>query len=122
MISLKTNPVISVLAATLFFLAVYFFAKFLVSLYAAIAIGFFGLLFTTVARSIHWFWTRVTHTFSFIITTVLLILVFYLFLTPLAQLAKLFGNDRQFRLKNRNGSMFKEQSENFDREFFERPW
>lgn len=122
MIKLKTNPVVSVLAASMFFLVVYLFTNSFAPLYAAFAIGVSGLLFRTVASGIHWFWTKVTHTLGFVISTVLLISVFYLFLTPLALLAKLFGNTSQLCLKNKNGSMFKGQNETFDREFFERPW
>lgn len=118
----KKSPITTVLVITLFLSLIYLISASEIALYLALAIGIFGLLFDSVAEAIHRLWTKLTGILGLIISNIVLLLVFYLFLTPLAILAKLFGKKNQLNLRNINVSLFKAQKEIFDKAFFERPW
>ena len=56
-----------------------------------------GLIFTvspTLSKAVLWFWGKLAHVLGWINTRIILSLVFYLFLLPIALLFKLFNRDR----------------------------
>lgn len=122
MVNLRRSPIESVLAATLLILIVYLITNSEIAIYCAVAVGVLGLLFDSVAKAVHRLWTTLTWVLGLVVPNILLALIFYFFLTPIALLAKFFGNKNQLNLKNTHASLFGEQKDIFDKAFFERPW
>lgn len=118
----KNNAIATVLVITLLLLVIYLITNLAIAIYLALTLGVSGLLFNSVAAVIHQLWTKLIRILGLVVSNILLTFVFYLFLTPLAILAKLFGKKNQLNLRNINVSLFKEQKEVFDKAFFERPW
>lgn len=57
-----------------------------------------------------------------VFSKILLSLVYFLFLTPIARLSKMFEEKDQLNIKNGGSSLFKEYNEQFEKNTFEKPW
>lgn len=67
-------------------------------LFVAIALGIIGMFSDYLSRKISWVWLTFAKGISFIMSHVILTIVFFLFLLPLSLLAKLFKKNA-IRLK-----------------------
>lgn len=59
---------------------------------------------------------------SLIIPNILLGIIFFLLLFPIALLSRLFGKNDSLNLKNKSGSTFKNVNKEFDKISFEKTW
>lgn len=110
------------LAIAMGFLAVFLIFSWKWAAWVSLAVGLTGLLSPFLSQKIEFVWTKLGFVLSLVVPNVLLSIVFYLFLFPLATLSKLFGNKDPLILKNRPGSMYTKSDKTFDRESFEKPW
>lgn len=53
----------------------------------------FGLIIPKALKPIHWFWMKLAHYMGIVVTTILLTLTYYIVMTPIGWLSKLFGKD-----------------------------
>ena len=67
-------------------------------------------------------WNGLAKVLSYIVPTILLSLVFYLILTPLALLSRIFSGNSDYLLKNPTVSVFKSTNKSFRKDSFERAW
>lgn len=118
----KSEPVKTVLTITIGFLVVYLVSKWRWSLNVALIIGLCGLFSTFLAKKIDFVWMKLTWVLSLIVPNILLSLIFYVFLTPIALLSKVFQKHDQLLLKNTVKSTFKTYNKQFDKRSFENPW
>ena len=121
-LKIKSDPIKTVLVITVGMLIIYIITKQQWSLYTALIIGILGVFSNFIARKIDWVWMKLTWILSLIVPNIILSIVFYLFLTPIALISRLFGERDQLRLKNRHDSMFKSTNKKFDPSSFENPW
>ena len=121
-VKMKSDPVKTVLVITVGMLVVYMFTKWQWALYVSLIIGILGVFSSFMAGKIEWVWMKLTWVLSKIIPNVLLSAIFYLFLTPIALLSRIFGEKDQLGLKNDKDSMFKKHKKTFDPESFEKTW
>jgi hypothetical protein len=119
---INSNPVKTVLIITVGFLIVYMVTKRPWAIKVSVLIGLLGLVSEYLAKKIDFFWMKLTWVLSLIIPNILLTLIFYFMLTPIALLSKLFGNKNQLTLKNTEQSLFKDCKKDFDKASFEKPW
>ena len=118
----KLEPVKTVLVITVGFLVVYLITKTKWSLITSLSIGTLGLLSDYLAIKIDFVWSKLTWILSQIVPKILLSIVFYVFLTPIAFISRIFGEKNQLSIKNINPTLFKEHHKIFNRDFFEKPW
>ena len=59
---------------------------------------------------------------SLIVPNIILSIIFFLFLFPIALLSRMTKKEDQLRLKNIYQSTFKEVNKTFDKKSFENPW
>ena len=118
----KSNPAKTVLIITVGFLLIYILTKWQPSFYIALLLGTLGGLSDYLAKKIDFVWMKLTKWLSLIIPNILLTLVFYLFLTPLAFMSKLFGERNQLNLKNNQSTLFKTSNKSFEPHNFEKTW
>ncbi len=112
----------TVLVVTVGFLIVFLFTDIKAFLTTAVIVGLVGVLSNYLARKIHWLWMKLSWILSLIVPNILLSVIFYLFLTPIAFLSRLFSKQDQLFLKNPKGSLFKSYNKEFTKESFEKPW
>lgn len=116
------DPIKTVLTITLGFLLLYYITKLDYFIYISFLIGISGLLSSFLARQITWLWSRFSWMLSFIVPNILLSIVFYLILFPLALLSKIFGASDPLFLKKPKHSLFKERKKEFTSDSFTKPW
>jgi|688.fasta_scaffold133913_4 hypothetical protein len=119
---MKSDPKTTILVITLGMLVVYLVFRKDWALMAALGVGVAGLFSDFLAEKIDWLWMKLTWVLSMIVPNILLSAVFYVFLTPVALLSRVFGAKNQLSLKNTAPSLFKDHNKPFDKPSFEKPW
>jgi Flp pilus assembly pilin Flp len=117
----KSNPDKTILTISVGLLVVYYFSKVEAFLLVAIAIGLVGIFSHFLATKIEWFWMKLAQLLSYIVPNIVLSIVFYFILTPIALLSRI-GKKNPFQLKNTNDSVFKDRVLDIQPSDFEKTW
>lgn len=91
-------------------------------LLAGLVVGILGLISDTLAFYIDFLWRRLGWLLGLVVPKVILSIVFFLFLTPLAILSKIFGPKDPLHLTYRGDSLFKVVDKKFNKSHFEKMW
>jgi hypothetical protein len=119
---IKTEPIKTVLVITVGLILVHIITKQNWLIYGALVIGVFGLISTYIAQKIDYGWMKLTALLGLVMPNILLSIVFYIFLTPIALLSRVFGEKNRLSLRNENASLFKDYNKVFEKDSFEKPW
>ena len=90
-------------------------------LYAAIVIGIIGLFFDTIAGWITKAWYKLAEVLGAVMSKVLLSIVFFVFLFPIAMLYRLFNKDN-LQLKRNSDTYWVKRDHQFVKKDLEHPW
>lgn len=90
--------------------------------YSLIALILGSLFSEKFSNLIERLWNGLALILSYIVPNILLSIVFYLILTPLAFLAKIFKSDSDYVLDNNLDSVFKDSHKIFEKSSFEKTW
>ncbi|MGN8224797.1 SxtJ family membrane protein [Gracilimonas sp. BCB1] len=88
--------------------------------YLALAVGLLSFV-PPIGNRMVWGWYKLAEGLGWFNSRVLLSLVYYLIVTPIALLFRLFGND-PLLLKDTKGSMFHFRDHTYSKEDLENPW
>lgn len=99
----------------------WFFGKNIYFLVAAGILAAIGLLLPGLAEKIHWAWMRFGEAIGFVMSKVILTIVFILLLIPIAMMARLFRK-KTVALKNNAKTYFKDRNFTYNKESMENPW
>lgn len=91
-------------------------------LYAGLSIGVSSVFSTFVAAKIDFLWMKLSFVLSKIVPNILLSIIYFLCLVPIAFLSRMFAKKDTLMLKNKSNSLFVNVNENYDHAFFEKPW
>ena len=117
-----TESVRTVLTITTALLIVYLFTGWQWAVLTGVLLGIAGVFSRTVSLLTHSGWMQVAYLLSLIIPKVLLALIFYLVLLPVALLSRVFRKESSLKLENHPGSMFRDLDKTFKKEDFKKPW
>jgi len=92
------------------------------ALFIAMGVGLAGIISTYLAIKIDFLWMKLAWLLSLIVPNILLSIVFYLLLTPIALLSRLFKKIDDLSLKNTSSTLFKDTNKHFDENSFKNPW
>jgi hypothetical protein len=92
------------------------------ALWVAIIVGIPGLLSSYLAQKIQDFWMGIGTVLSYIIPPILLSIIFYILLFPIALLSRVFGEKDPLQLKKTDESIFKTVDKEFTKDTFEKTW
>jgi predicted ferric reductase len=120
--NIKSEPIKTVLVIVMGMLVVHFFTKWKWAIPISLVIGILGLSSSYLAEKIDYLWMKLAAFLGLIMPNVLLSIIFYLFLTPIALLSRIFGEKNQLSLKNTSSSLFKDHNKKFDKASFEKMW
>ena len=112
----------SILAITTGMLAIALIFKIDWLLIVAVIIGAIGLLIPPLAKLIARAWMKFAEILGYINSRILLAVVFYIFLFPIAVLSRLFIKDPLQLKPKKSGSYFTERNHEFTAEDFKNPW
>ena len=118
----NTTPTKTVLVITVGFLLLFVITKSNWALYISICVGIAGASSSYLASKITYWWAKLAWILSLIVPNIVMSGIFYLLLTPIALLSRIFGEKNQLNLKNTAPSLFKTYNKNFDKASFEKPW
>ncbi len=90
-------------------------------LYIAIIVGLIGAFFDGLANWITWFWYKLAEVMGFVMSKVILSIVFFIFLFPVAILYRLFNKESLFPKKNQN-SYWVERNHEYEGKDLENVW
>lgn len=89
--------------------------------YASLGIGLSCLIFPAFGYWLVWAWYKLAELLSKVMNPLILGLMYFLFISPIAILFRLFGND-PMRLKDKKGSLFEIREHSYKKEDLENPW
>ncbi|MBT3611392.1 MAG: hypothetical protein HN522_00410 [Flavobacteriales bacterium] len=118
---IKSNPVKTILVIITGLLVVYLFAKLDVLLNIILALGIIGVFSPYLSKKVEFLWFKIAYFLSLIIPNIILGLVFYFFLFPIALLSRISSKDPLF-LKNSSNSIYKEVNKSFKKDSFKNTW
>ncbi|TVQ01099.1 MAG: hypothetical protein EA359_14475 [Balneolaceae bacterium] len=116
----KENTKSTVLVITTGFIVIYFFTSWHFMLIAAIVTGVLGIS-DRVSKLIHITWMGLARLLSYIIPNILLALIFYLILFPLAMISRLQYKD-PLMLSSAHKSYWVKDEQIPSKESFEKTW
>lgn len=85
-------------------------------------IGIAGISSDWLAKQIDFVWMKLAWVLSLIVPNIVLSVIFYLFLTPIAFFNKLFGQKDPLSIKQTDKSLYKTHEKTFDKAYFEKHW
>lgn len=89
--------------------------------YIALGIGLISLIIPPAGHWLVWGWYKLALILSRVMNPLILGLVYFTFISPIAILFRLFGND-PMRLKDNKGSMYEIREKTYIKEDLEKPW
>lgn len=93
-----------------------------VLLYVAIILSAMGAFSLLITKWIDFVWMKLAWLLGAIVPRIILSAVFYLLLTPIAMLSRIFGDKDPLLLKKRTDSFFKVRVGEIQSSSFEKPW
>jgi hypothetical protein len=111
----------SLLVIVVGFLVLHFIFKAKAFLYVSLAVGVLSLMSSSAANGILWIWNKIAQVLGWINTRILLAVVFYLFLYPMALLYRLSARN-PLRLRNRDASVFDTRNYTYTKADLENIW
>lgn len=116
------RPIHSVLAVILLLLFIYYKTKNEGLLWIILAVGFFGLLFKQITNIIDQLWMGLGKVLGAVVSKIILVLFFYLILSPVALLSRVFSKSDPLKLKKDTASTFNSVEKNIGLDLFKNPW
>jgi len=116
----KNLEVILTLSIALIVFYLIFSIKLLLSL--SISLGIIGLFFNYVSTKITWLWLGLSHILGYLSSRILLTLIFFTFLVPVALVYRLFNKDILQLKKGKTLSYFVTKDHEFGPRDLENPW
>lgn len=93
-----------------------------VLLYVAIILSAMGAFSLLITKWIDFVWMKLAWLLGAIVPRIILSAVFYLLLTPIAMLSRIFGDKDPLLLKKRTDSFFRVRVGEIQSSSFEKPW
>ena len=118
----KSEPAKTSLVICIGFVVVYLLLDEIWALYVSVIIGGLSILSPWVTRRIEMIWFAIAKVLGYIVPNVLLTIIFYCALFPVACLSKVFKKTDPLKLKDKYESMYVTVDQEIEKESFERPF
>ena len=119
---IKSNPSLTILTIVFGLLFFNYFLDNEIIFNICLFLSGIGVLSYKSSVIIEKIWFKVSYILSQIIPNILLSLIFFLILTPIALLSKMFNSQTNFNSKNNQKTTFITKDKLFDKKSFERAW
>ena len=118
---MKSKVTMTMLTITTGFLAAGLIFRWDPAIYIALGTGITGIVSSFLSKWITWAWDKLGYILGLVIPKIILVLIFYIFLFPIAVLARLFRKD-PLLLSNNYKSFFLERNYVPAKKDFEKTW
>ena len=112
----------TVLVLTVGLIVLFLVFKSRVFVYCALVIGLLGVLSTWVSGKIDWVWGRLAHVLGWVSNTVLLTVIYFFVITPVAVIRRMRKRDGLTRFDAGAKSNFVERGHTFEKKDLENTW
>ena len=119
---LNFDPTKTVLTITVGFLIVYLITSWSWAIITSLVVGILGLFSSRIAGVINTFWMKLTLVLSYIIPNVIMALIYYVILVPIALLSRIVNRDDDMQLKNSGDSTYVDINRKIDETSLEKMW
>ncbi|MDE0472721.1 MAG: hypothetical protein OXH57_12355 [Ekhidna sp.] len=118
----KNNPTKTVLIISVGFGFLFFLFGFEWALNVSLIFGVLGIISNRICDLIDFLWMKIAKILSFIVPNILLSIIFYFFLFPIALLSRIYRNKSTLILKNEKDSFWVSKKQPYERISFEKMW
>ncbi len=122
MLSLKEKALQSILLVSLVLLIIYFYYQNLIFLIASLVLAILGVLSTRFRNFFHTQWMQLAHLLGRINGTILLTLIYFIVLTPIALLKRIIEGNSKPKDNIENKSNFKTRNHQYEAKDLMNPW
>jgi hypothetical protein len=119
---IKSNPIQTVLTIAVGFLILSILFKWEWAVTVALLIGLGGLISRKLAQKIEWIWHKLSYVLSLIVPNILLSVVFFVFLFPIALLNRLIKKSDLLHLQRQQKSVWITVNKHFQPDTIKNPW
>ena len=119
--SKKTNPYETLTAVVTVLVIVHWLTGWQVFLIIGMVIGLLGSFFKRFAFYVHWLWMWIAKGLNFMVSNILLSIIFFLILTPIAVFFRLM-NRRKLMSNLKRDSFYHEINQEFKGKDLVNPW
>lgn len=118
----KENNSSSILAIVVGFLVLYWIFEKNWLMYISLVVGVLGLFSNTIAALITKGWMKIAEVMGRINATILLSIIFFVFLTPIALLMKLIQGVDHLKLKSQDNTVYEERNHKYEAKDLKNIW
>ena len=115
------NSKSTILIISMGFLVIYMGLHLQWAIYVSLTVGVIGILSTFLSKKIEWLWMKFSNLLGYIMPNILLSIVFFIFLFPIALLSKLFSKD-PLLLSDKYKTYFVDIKKEVDKKSLENIW
>jgi hypothetical protein len=120
--NMKSDPSKStILVISMGFLVLHLIFAWKWAVIVSLIVGIVGIVSTFLSQKIEWGWMKLSKFVGYIISNILLSLVFFLFLFPISLLSKLFSKD-PLMISKEYSTYFIDINKEMDKKSFEKIW
>ena len=116
------NPDKTILTITVGFLTLFLITGMRWTIFVSFFVGLAGVFSDYLANKIDFIWNKLTWVLGLLIPNVILSIIFYCILFPIAFLSKTFGNKNPLNLKNESKTLFVDVKRKFTIDSLKNPW
>jgi len=103
------------------FLLIYLSTHLKWAIYVSLGAGLIGIVSTYLSQKVEWAWMKLALVLGYIVPNILLSIVFFVFLFPLAVISRIFNKD-PLMLSDKYSTYFVEVNREMDKASFEKMW
>ena len=118
---MKAKNLETILTIVMGFVILFYFLEIKYLLWVAIVLGLIGMFLEGLTAKIAWAWFKLAEILGFFSSKILLSVVFFVFLVPIALLSRLFNADK-LKLKKGGNSYYVERNQEFTAKDLENIW
>lgn len=119
---MKHSHLGTILVFVIVLVVVFLFNRNINILYAAVAVGCIGLFVPWLSRGIHSAWMKFAELLGRVMNKVILSVVFFLFLLPMAYISRLFRKNPIRSKRDQSPTYFTERNFPYTKKSLEEPW
>ena len=112
----------TILVIVVGFLAAYFLTDWDAALVVSLIVGLIGIVSPYLSRKIEQLWLKLSWVLSLIVPNILLTIVFFLILFPVALISRSLRKERPIALRKPLDSLWVDVEKEFDGESMRNPW
>ncbi len=111
----------TILVIAMGFLIIYLVFGFQWAVYVSLGVGVLGIASKYLSQKIEWAWMQLAKVLGYIVPNILLSIVFFVFLFPMAVIQRLFTKD-PLKLSSKYPTYFVEVNKTMEKKEFEKIW